>query len=162
MKTFLLLVQSALLFTAPLLSAETLGDLARQSGQDWMMGKWESVDGRASVSYEWKLEKNAVGMKFKMGERESEGMMMLQPGTEVVTFTAADNAGGMTTGIWSEHEGHLILTAKHKASEGNEINMAFEHIKTDADTMTVKVYGLTASGAMESTPKFEIVYKRQK
>ena len=33
---------------------------------------------------------------------------------------------------------------------------------THADTMTVKVYGLTASGAMESTPKFEIVYKRQK
>lgn len=144
------------------LAAESLGDLARSAGQDWMAGKWVSTDGGASLSYEWILDRHAVSMTFKMGSRESSGLLTHTPGTETVNFTAADNAGGITTGIWSEEGGNLVLKLKHTEAEGKVINMALVHAKTDANTMTVKVYDVTASGALESSAKLEMTYKRQK
>ena len=162
MKKLLLLSLLSISIASSTLAAESLGDLARSSGQDWVAGKWVSSDGAASLTYEWILDRHAVSMSFKMGSRESSGLLTHTPGTETVNFTAADNAGGITTGVWSEEGGNLVLKLKHTEAEGKVINMALEHIKTDADTMTVKVYEITASGALESSPKLEMIYKRQK
>jgi hypothetical protein len=40
--------------------------------------------------------------------------------------------------------------------------MAAEHIKTDADTMTVKLYKVDSSDKPEGDPVREVVFKRQK
>ena len=162
MKKLILLSLLSISLASSSIAAESLGDLARSSGQDWMAGKWLSADGSASLSYEWILDRHAITMTFKMGSRESSGLLTHTPGTETVNFTGADNAGGITTGVWSEEGGHLVLKLKHTEAEGKVITMAIEHIKTDANTMTVKVFDVTASGALESSPKLEMIYNRQK
>lgn len=160
MKTLLI----ALLCFLPLrasISAETLAEHAAKAGTDWMIGKWKSEDGRATVEYAWKLDKYAVGVKFKLGERESEGMIVRKPGTDEIVYAAADNAGGVTSGKWIEHNGHPTLVSTHKNADGAERKTAAEHIKTDGETMTVKIYSVESDDKPASTPSLEVIFKRQ-
>lgn len=164
-------MKSAILFFAfslvlspiSLLRAETLEELAKASGTEWMIGKWATEDGAASISYTWKLDKHAVGFSFKMGERESEGMMVRKPGTEkTIVYASADNTGGVSTGHWIEFNGHPTLVIKATKADGTETKFATEHIKTDADTMTVNLCALDDDGKPDSSRSREVVFKRQK
>jgi hypothetical protein len=162
MKTILLL---SLLALAPLSSpvrAESLGEMAASAGVEWAMGKWASEDGNVSLSYTWRLEKHAIAVTFKMGEREAEGMMMLKPGTKDVIYGAVDNKGGLTTGKWIDFNGVPTLVTTHTDAEGNERKMAAQHIKTDADTLTVKISGVDSDGKPDESQSREVVFKRQK
>ena len=162
MKTAILLI--ALFAIHPFsttLRAETLAEMAAKAGTEWMIGKWTSEDGNVSVSYEWKLNKNAVAFTFKMGERESEGMMMRKPGTDQVIYSAADNRGGMSTGTWIEFNGNPTLIATHTNAEGTERKMATEHIKTDDKTMTVKLHAVGSDGKPDTSQSREVVFKRK-
>ena len=162
MKTAALLI--AFFSLSPLtgaLRAETLGEMAASKGTDWMIGKWESEDGNVTINYTWKLDKNAIGFTFKIGDRESEGMFMRKPGTDQVIYGGADNRGGMSTGHWIEFNGHPTLMVTHTNAEGTERKMASEHIKTDDKTMTVKVYSVGSDGKPDTTQSREVVFKRQ-
>lgn len=162
MKTALLLI--ALLAIHPVsttLHAETLAEMAAKAGTEWMIGKWTSEDGNVTIAYEWKLDKNAIGFTFKMGDRESEGMFMRKPGTDQVIYGAADNKGGMSTGQWIEFNGNPTLVATHTNAEGKERKMATEHIKTDDKTMTVKLYSVGSDGKPDTTQSRDVVFKRQ-
>jgi hypothetical protein len=162
MKTILLL---SLLALAPLSStvrAETLGEMAAAAGVEWAIGKWATEDGNVSLSYTWRLEKNAIAVAFKMGEREAEGMMMLKPGTKDVIYGAVDNKGGLTTGKWIDYNGTPTLVTTHTDSDGTERKMAAQHVKTDADTLTVKISAVGADGKPDESQSREVVFKRQK
>jgi hypothetical protein len=93
MKTILLLAGLLTLspLTAPVLRADTLAEKAKKGGTDWMIGKWATEDGKASISYTWKLGDNVAAVAFKLGDRETEGMILQKPGTDTVIYTAADN-----------------------------------------------------------------------
>jgi hypothetical protein len=164
MKTILLLAGLLTLspLTAPVLRADTLAEKAKKGGTDWMIGKWATEDGKASISYTWKLGDNVAAVAFKLGDRETEGMILQKPGTDTVIYTAADNKGGMTTGEWISHNDHPTLVSTHTDTEGKEVKMAAEHVKTDDDTMTVKLYRVDSAGKPEGDPVREVVFKRQK
>jgi hypothetical protein len=162
MKTILLLAALLTLSPVSMLFAGTLGDRAAKEGTDWMIGKWATEEGNVSISYTWKLDKNAVAVAFKLGDREAEGMVVLKPGTDKAIYNAADNKGGITTGEWISHNGNPTLISTNTDAEGKEVKMAAEHIKTDADTMTVKLYRQDASGKPDGEPVREVVFKRQK
>ena len=162
MKTTLLLI--GLLTLSPLtaaLRADSLGEKAAKAGTDWMIGKWATEDGKVTISYTWKLDKNAVAVAFKLGDRETEGMIQLKPGTEKAVYNAADNKGGMTTGEWIAYNDHPTLVSTHTDTEGKEMKMAAEHIKTDDTTMTVKLYRVDGAGKPEGDPVREVVFKKQ-
>ena len=142
--------------------AETLAEMTASAGVDWIIGKWTSEDGNISISYTWKLDKNVIGVAFKMGDREAEGMIMRKPGSSDVIYGAADNKGGMTTGKWIEHNDHATLVTKHTEADGTEKKMAAEHIKTDDDTMTVKISAVGDDGKPDESKSGEVVFKRQK
>lgn len=145
------------------LRAETLAELAAAGGTEWMIGSWATEDGNVSISYTWKLDKHAVAVAFKMGERESEGMIALKPGTKEAHYTAVDNKGTTTTGQWKEFHDHPTLFSTATKEDGTEVKMAVEHIKTDEDTMTVKLYQVGADGNPdESNSPREVVFKRKK
>jgi hypothetical protein len=142
--------------------AGPLGDRAAKEGTEWMIGKWATEEGNVSISYTWKLDKCAVAVAFKLGDREAEGMIVQKPGTNKVIYGAADNKGGITTGEWIQHNGNPTLISTSTDAEGKEVKMAAEHIKTDADTMTVKLYRQNEAGKPDGEPVREVVFKRQK
>src|SRR5690349_10725523 len=96
MKTITLTLALLCLLPVPAaVRAETLAEMAASAGVDWVIGKWATEDGNVALGYTWKLDKNAVGVTFKAGGLEAEGMMMRKPGTKDVIYGAADNRGGM-------------------------------------------------------------------
>ncbi len=142
--------------------AESLSEMAASAGVDWIIGKWATEDGNVSIAYTWKLDKNAIGVTFKMGDRESEGLIMHKPGTKDVLYGAADNKGGMTTGKWIEYNEHPTLISTLIQADGTERKMATEHVKTDDDTMTVKLYAVGDDGKPDASQSRDVVFKRQK
>ncbi|MES2707604.1 MAG: hypothetical protein V4726_13500 [Verrucomicrobiota bacterium] len=159
----LILAFSVLLPAASTLRAKTLEELTRAHGTEWIIGKWAAEDGNAVLSYTWKLDKHAIGFAFKMGDRESEGMIIRKPGTEdEVVYGSADNTGGVSTGRWIEYNGHPTLILKAVQADGTERKFATEHIKTDADTMTVNLLAVGDDGKPDGSRSREIIFKRQK
>jgi hypothetical protein len=161
MKTIALIF--ALFTLTPLttaLRADSLGDMTTAAGLDWMVGKWVSEDGNVSFSYTWKLNKHALAVTFKMGDRETEGYIVVKPGTDKVIYGGADNEGGVTVGEWTELNDHPLLTTKHTDAEGKERKMAVEYIKVDNDHLTVKLYAVGDDGQLDTSKSQEVGFKR--
>ena len=142
--------------------AETLGEMAASAGVEWIIGKWASEDGNVSISYTWKLDKNAIGVVFKSPEKEAEGLIAHKPGTKDVIYAAVDNKGGLTAGKWIEHDGNPTLIVTHTEADGTEKKMAAQHIKTDDATMTVKLSAVGDDGKPDDSQSGTVVFKRQK
>jgi len=163
MKAAILILALLPLFPSPGISqTQTLAEAAKAAGTDWIIGKWATEDGNVSISYTWKLDNYAVGVHFKLGDREAEGMIVRNPGTDDVVYGAADNKGGVTKGKWREYNDHPTLISTHTDTEGKVTKTAIEHIKTDAETMTVKIYTVGDDGEPGGSPLREVVFKRQK
>lgn len=144
------LIASVLLLATAFLSLPTqaspLSDLVDQHQVGWLLGKWTSTDGSVKLTYEYRLDKNLIGVKFKIGDREAEGMIALKPGTRESVYVAVDSQGRVSKGTWGGHEGNPLLKTSVSGQEG-EMKIASEHIHVDADTMRVKVYKQDESGA---------------
>ena len=66
---FLPLLAAALLANpfSVTVTASPLSDAAAEEGVEWMLGTWTDPSGEAIVlTYEWKLEKNAIAMKLNL------------------------------------------------------------------------------------------------
>jgi hypothetical protein len=127
------------LAAATLLPASPLSELVDQAGASWMLGPWASADGQVKLTYEWRLDQQAIAVKFTAGERCAEGMMALKPGTGEVHYVAVDNSGAVTTGRWIESNGNPTLQATKHADSG-DLTILAEHRKVDEQTMKVTVY----------------------
>lgn len=143
--------------------AGTLAELSASSGTGWMIGKWATQDGGATLTYAWKLDKNVIGTSFTMGDRASEGMIVRKPGSEdAVVYGAADNKGGVTTGKWIEFNGQPTLVAKTIKSDGTERSYAVGHGKSGEDRMIVKLYSVGDDGQPDASQSREVIFERQK
>ncbi|MCX6873428.1 MAG: hypothetical protein NTW21_06420 [Verrucomicrobia bacterium] len=143
------------------LPAATLGEMTRSADVEWMIGKWASEDGKVSFSYTWKLDRHALAVTFKMGEHESEGMILVKPGTDDVIYGGADNRGGMVVGKWTKLNDNPTLISTHTDAEGNQRKMAVEYVKTDANTITVKLHTVGDDGQPAPAADREVIFKRQ-
>ena len=147
-------MKSSLLATATLAAllssafASPLSDLMEKHGLTWMVGKWQTSGGNVSLSYDWRVDKNALAVAFSAGERESEGLIALKPGSTEAKYMAVDSQGGVIHGAWSEHNGNPLLKTTTMTTDGETRTMAIEHIKVDADTMKVVVYKTDSSGTI--------------
>ena len=148
------LIASALFLTSFVtlpLQASPLSDLVETHNLGWLLGSWATGDGNVKLVYEYRLDKNIIGVKFQMDGREAEGMIALKPGTQESLYVAVDNEGGVSRGTWKEHEGNPLLKVTISGREG-EMKIASEHINVDANTMRVRVYKQN-----ESTDPGEII-----
>ncbi len=119
--------------------ASPLSDLVETHNLGWLLGSWATADGKVKLAYEYRLDKNIIGVKFQADGREAEGMIALKPGSTESHYVAVDSAGNVSKGTWKEHQGNPLLKTTTTGSEG-EMKFASEHINVDADTMRVKVY----------------------
>ena len=147
--------------SAALVCASPLSDLLEQHELGWIIGKWSADSGGATLSYQWKVDKNAIGVSLTMGEREAEGMIALKPGTTEAKYMAVDSKGAVSMGQWAEHNGHPTLKVKTATTEGETRSMAAEHIKVDEDTMKVIVHRMDESGEV-GEQVMEVEFRRQK
>ncbi len=131
------------------LRATPLTDLLEEHHLQWLLGKW--VTEGVHMSYELKLGGHAIGLKVQMADRETEGFIMLKPGTQETVYGAGDNHGGVSQGKWVEQHGHATLKVKHTTSEGQVLGMAIEHYQGDDKSMHLMIYNLDAQG--EPTPE---------
>lgn len=155
-----LLALFCLTTAAPTLRAGSLSEIVSSAGTEWMMGKWTSEDGNITLSYTWKLNKNAVAMAFQMGDRESEGMSVLKPGSDEVVYGSVDNEGTVSSGKWGEFNSNPTLFTTTTKQDGTARKMAIEHIKTDAGTMTVKLYAIGDDGKPDESQSGSVVFKK--
>ncbi len=157
---FKTLLTAVLLSLSPLSApASPLSDLAEQHGVAWMMGSWTGAEGKIKLTYEWRVDKNAIAVKFEAGERTAEGIMALKPGTEEVHYMAVDSKGSVTRGEWIEHNGNPAIKSTRISSEG-ETKTILEHIKVDASTLKVKIYKQDDSGKAGDLA-MEVEFKKQ-
>lgn len=124
-----------------------------------MVGTWTGAEGKVKVTYEWRVEKNAIGVKFEAGERTAEGMMALKPGTQEVHYMAVDSKGAVSKGQWVESNGSPALKTTRISEEG-EVKTIAEHIKVDDNTMKVKIFKQDDSGNAGEL-MMEVEFKKQ-
>lgn len=148
--------------TSVVRAADTLADIVASSDGEWIIGNWATEDGGVSISYNWKLDKHAIGVAFKMGDREAEGMIMVKPGTTDVVYASVDNKGAVTHGKWAEFHDHPGLFTTTTRPDGTESKMVAEHVRTDDDTLTVNLYRVGDDGKPEESSSRSVVFKRKK
>jgi hypothetical protein len=157
MKKHILALLATLPFSA-LLIASPLSDSVEQHKLEWMLGTWTREG--VSISYQWKLDKHAIGVNFTMGERKGEGMIVMPPGDDTPKYLAVDNEGGVSEGKWGETNGNPTLTVSHTTADGTVSRMSVEHAKADDQTIKVTIRKLNEAGEAEGDP-MEVELKRE-
>lgn len=145
MKLTALIAAAVLAFSAMQAPASPLSDLAEQEGLTWMVGTWSGAEGKVKVTYEWRVDKNAIGVKFEAGPRTAEGLMALKPGTQEVHYMTVDSEGAISKGQWVESNGSPALKVTRISADAEAKTIA-EHVKVDDSTMKVKVFKQDDSG----------------
>lgn len=138
MKLITLLAAALISFVSLKASASPFADLANEKDAEWIIGTWTAAEGKFKVTYEWRLEKHAIAVKFEGGGRSSEGMMALKPGTKEVHYMGVDSLGAISLGQWVESNGHPALKTTRVDSNG-ETKVIAEHIKVDEKTFKTRL-----------------------
>jgi hypothetical protein len=144
---------------------EKLGDLMAQYGHDWIIGKWmarNQMDSETHVAFTWALDKHVVLVDARIGQFRYHGMVSFVPSREEVVQVGADNMGGYWKGTWTDDYDGLVN--RHEVLRGDGTAQKIEHVytKVDADSYEVKEYTVDHNGYRTSTPRGELVFKRQK
>jgi len=128
-----------------LAAQESLGDVIRASGHDWIEGKWTATSddgGSVLLNYEWDLDKHIVKTHLKMGDTEARGMTVFDASNEKAIYVSADNQGNFGRGEWQDRDGEAVLKYHSKTPSGEERHMAIVHSKAGANAMRVEIYAL--------------------
>ena len=146
---------AATLFFSPIAhrqaGAESLGEKVGAIGADWIIGTW--VDAPTAglgfkVTYEWRLDKHAIALKAVAGDRQSEGLIAVNPRNGDVGIMVVDNRGGGAMGKVTAEDGKIILTVKYSDGEGNDGKVALVHEKKADSKVLVTIYSLNDSGGL--------------
>lgn len=163
-KTVFLLTAILIFFSSPAVAQQSLLDLAKEFGVDWLAGRWaaKTDDGtKIMLVYRWDLDGHLVTVDFRMGEYASRGMIYYVPGQENATQVGVDNRGGTSKAAWDAREdGTLISKSEHVDTEGHVRKSAAVYSKVDAKTIKITVYGLNEDGVLNDEPWFTTEFKR--
>jgi hypothetical protein len=149
----LLSLAAALALTALISTrAENLGELVAGKGVEWIIGNWEdtATGGQTlKLTYEWRLDKNAIAMKVQTPDMEVEGLIARNPKNGDVGYVAVDNRGGGAIGkITRDDEGRVVMMANIQRANGDSSRMGIVHEKKDASTIKVSVHSVGESGEL--------------
>jgi len=144
---------------------QNLGDIVKEYGFDWMLGKWVATTSKGSkiqAFYKWELNKHLITMSFKSGDFEGRGMIVYVPSEDKVIQVGADNKGGIAKGLWDAEGDKAIAKLEYTPANGQTSRMAAVHSKVDAKTMKVEFYKMDSDGQLAEKPSDTLEYKRQK
>ena len=143
---------------------ESLKDIVEQEGLAWMVGEWKATtdDGtEILLSYLWAVKGNAMISSFKMGERESLGIIYLDLDAQQGKQISVDSRGQVTKATWESQYGDAIARTKMTDEYGQSTDVGITYSKVDNSTIKVALYGLE-NGELSDDSWFEIDFKRQK
>jgi len=150
-----------LIATATGLGANSLKSDAAAAGLDWIIGSWgdKASNGAAvRLTYEWRLDGHAVGVKLNTPDRNSEGLIARNAKTQEVGYISVDNQGGGAVGKVEPDAGNIVIKVSYSDGGSNEGKMAITHEQRGADTMKVTVSSMSDSGdILETKMEIELV-----
>lgn len=158
--TFATLCAVLMAVAAPL-RADTLKADAAAAGLDWIIGTWgdKATNGAAvRLTYEWRLDGHAVGVKLTAPDRNSEGLIARNAKTREIGYVSVDNQGGGAIGKVEPDAGNIVIKVAYSDGSSAEGKMAITHEQRGADTMKVIVSQLSDSGeVLETKMEIELV-----
>jgi len=153
-----------IILTSSTVAQQSLRDLAKEYGCDWLVGRWTATTDDGTVIqlvYRWELDGHLVTVDFKMGEYASRGMIFYVPGEEKATGLSADNRGGSTKATWEAQDDKLVSKSEHVDAEGEVRKYATVYSKVDTKTIKIALYGLDQDDELTDEPWFTMDFKRK-
>jgi len=143
---------------------ESLKDIVEQQGLAWLVGRWKATtdDGtEILLSYQWTVKGHAMISSFKMGERESLGIIYLDLDAQQGKQISVDSRGQVTKATWEARDNEAIskTTMTNEYGEASDVGIAYS--KIDDTTIKAAIYGLD-NGELSDSSWFEIDFKREK
>lgn len=143
---------------------QSLGDIVKEYGFDWLIGKWMTKTDEGQkilITYKWALDKHLVTIDYKGGDYEYRSMIFYVPAADEVVQIGVDNKGGTWKGTWDAEENKGILKIENTKADGEIQKMAIICSKVDAKTMKTELYGLRETGELEDQPRGTLEYKQK-
>jgi hypothetical protein len=163
-KTVFLVTAVLIIWSGSAAAQQSLRDLAKEFGSDWLVGRWTAETGDGSkilLVYKWELNGHLISVDFKMGEYASRGMIFYVPTEEKVVQVGVDNRGGRSKGTWEAQDDKLVSKSEYIDVEGNVRKSASVYTKVDAKTIKIALYGLDEDGELSEEPWFTVDFKRE-
>jgi hypothetical protein len=154
----------SLAMTALATEPNNIGDILKESGFDWLFGKWAAIsDANQKIEAEFELEGNgyAISIEAKAGSNEHVGLVYYSPAKKTILYTGADNAGRVFAGPWEIKDDKLVINLEQTKPDGSITNFLRYISKVDADTMKSVTYSV-ADGKRSEEPIGTLVFKREK
>jgi hypothetical protein len=163
-RTVFLVTAILIILSGSAVSQQSLRDLAKEYGSDWLAGRWTATTDNGTtilLVYKWELNGHLLTADFKMGEYASRSMIFYVPGKEKAIAVGVDNRGGRTKGTWEAQDGKLVSKSEYVDAEGNVRKSASVHTEVDAKTIKIALYGLDQDGELADEPWFTMDFKRK-
>ncbi|MBL7145831.1 MAG: hypothetical protein ISS76_16455, partial [Phycisphaerae bacterium] len=141
-----------------------LKDIVEQQGLAWMVGRWKATtdDGtEILLSYQWTVKGHAMISSFKMGERESLGIIYLDLDAQQGKQISVDSRAQVTKATWEAEYGKAISKTKMTDEYGEATDVGITYSKVDDSTIKVAIYGLE-NGELSDSSSFDIDFKKEK
>ena len=123
-------------------SAETLGEMLRDSGWDRILGTWVDEDSggeRVATTYKWRFKDRVIEVSTETQNMNSVGLIAVSAESGEVVHAGADDRGGTALGTWSEDDGDAVLDLEFSSAEGDTGTMRVRHHLENDDRMTVTI-----------------------
>ncbi len=154
-----------LIIAATPLRSDTLKADATAAGLDWIIGTWgdKASNGAAvRLTYEWRLDGHAVGMKLTAPDRNAEGLIARNAKTQEIGYVSVDNQGGGAIGKVEPDAGNIVIKVAYTDGGTKEGKMAVTHEQRSGDTMKLTVSSLSDSGeVLETRMEIELVKMKE-
>ena len=146
-------------------SPQSLSELVRESGGEWMIGNWEGAtdDGTTLThSFAWDLDKQVVIMRGKAGDMQYMGVTALDPVSKEPRYVGFDSRGTVSKGTWSEDSGTLVLKLESESAESGKRKMGISFKKSGDGGLEIGLHRVDDNGAVAQPPGGTITLKKVK
>lgn len=166
LKSCLLLNSVIVLLLAVTAAAEpnSIGNILRENGFDWLFGKWESTnDSNQTFEAEFELESDgyAISIEAKAGKNEHTGIVYYSPAQKTIIYTGIDSTGRIYAGTWEMKSDKLVLNLELTTPDGPTNYFVRYLSKIDGSTMKSVTYNIV-NGKRSDEPIAALIFKRGK
>ncbi len=142
---------------------QTLGDLVREGGLEWLLGRWTSTlgeDTKVQLVYRWTIKDRLITADLKTGDYAYHGMIFISPDEQQVVEIGVDSNGGCAKGTWGPDGMDAVSTGKLTDAQGKTERFALVHSKVDDKTMRVTLHQVDENGVRAKQASVVMEYKR--
>jgi hypothetical protein len=150
--------------TAIAAEPNSIGDIFKAGGFDWLFGKWKTMtDANQKIDIEFELEADgyAISIEAKTGSNENVGLVYYSPAKKAILYAGVDSTGRVFAGPWEIKGDKLVINLEQTKPDGSVTSFVRYLSKVDADTMKSVTYSVV-DGKRSEEPIGTLVFKRDK